>query len=87
MDNLFEVMHHTVEPPLNVHFDLASQRPPLSSLLGAEIAKDWCHHGEPLTIYLPCFWRVDLRDHLLGHRLVGGRNIDGQMFAARLGVL
>jgi hypothetical protein len=87
MDNLFDIMDHTVEHPLHVHFDLASQRQPISSLLGADIAKDWFHNGEPLTIYLPCFWRVDLRDHRLGQRLVGGLNIDGQMFAARLGVL
>jgi hypothetical protein len=55
--------------------------------LAADIAKDWFHNGEPLTISLPCLWRVDLCDHLLGQRRVGGLNIDGQMFAARLGVL
>jgi hypothetical protein len=50
-------------------------------------AKDGSHTGEPLPIPLPCSWRVDLRDQLLGPRLGGGLNINGQMYAARLGVL
>lgn len=87
LDNLVDIMHHTVEHPLHVHFDLASQRQPISSLLGTDMAKDWFHNGEPLTIDLPCCWRVDLRDHRLGQRLVGGLHRDGQIFAARLGVV
>jgi hypothetical protein len=50
--------------------------------LGPEIAKDGFHNGEPLTLYLPGFWRVDLGDHLLGQRLLGWFNVDGQMFSA-----
>jgi hypothetical protein len=87
MDDLFDIMDSTVKHPLNVHFDLAPQRQTISSLLGADIAKDWFHNGEPLTIDLPCLWRVDLCEHLLGQRRAGGLNRDGQMFAARLGVL
>jgi hypothetical protein len=87
MDNLFDMMDYTVAHPLNGHVDLTPQRQTISSLLGADIAKDWFHNGEPLTIYLPCLWRVDLCDHLLGQRRVGGLNRDGQVFAARLGVL
>lgn len=51
------------------------------------MAKAWFHNGEPLTLYLPCLWRVDLRDPLLRQRRMDGLNIDGQMFSACRGVL
>jgi hypothetical protein len=82
MDNLFDIMDHTVQQPLHVHFDLAPPRKTISALLGPDIAKDWFHHGEPLSIDLPGFWRVDLCDYLLGQRLLGRFNIEGQMFSA-----
>jgi hypothetical protein len=65
MDNLFDIMDHTVEHPLNVHFDLAPQRKTIESLLRPNIPKDRLHNGEPLAIDRSGFWRVYLGDHLL----------------------
>jgi hypothetical protein len=65
MNNLFEIMDHTVQYPLNVYFDLSPHGKVIQALLGSNIPKDGFHDGEPLAIDLPGFWRVDLRDHLL----------------------
>jgi hypothetical protein len=65
MDDLFDIMHHTVEHPLNVHFDLSSQCKTISALLRPNVPKDWFHHGEPLAIDRSGFGRVYLRDHLV----------------------
>jgi hypothetical protein len=87
MDDLLEIMDQTVEPPLKVHFNLASQRRTISSLLRTNVPTYRFHNSQPLAVDPPGFWRVDLRDHLLGQGLVGWLDKDGQMFAARLGVL
>jgi hypothetical protein len=57
-------MNHTIEYPLEVDFDLPPQRKTLSALLRPQMPKDWFHHGAPLAIDRPGFWRVSLRDHL-----------------------
>jgi hypothetical protein len=80
-------MDSAVAHPRHGHCDLAPPRETISPRLGADVPQDGCHHGEPLTIFLPCLWRVDLGDHRLGPRRVGGLTLDGQLCAACLGVV
>jgi hypothetical protein len=87
MDDRFEIMDHTVEHPLHVHFALAPHGQTISALLRPHIPTDWFPNGEPLAIDRTGCWRVSLRDHLVGPGLVGWLDKDGQMFAACLSML
>jgi hypothetical protein len=60
----FDGVSATVEHPLHVDVDLPPQRKAIYALLRTHVPKDWCHHGEPLTIELSCFWRISFRYHL-----------------------
>src|SRR5262245_49198707 len=77
-------MDHTVEHPLNVHLDPPSQGKTIQALLGAKVPKDRFYNGQAPPINRSGCGCIDFHDHLLGERLFGFPDQDGQMFSSGL---
>ena len=86
-DALGDMMDAAVAPPLARACALAPSWQTLSALGRPSLTKAWCHHGAPPASARAGGGRVSLRDPLLGPGLMGWLHTDGQIFAARLGVL
>ena len=63
MDNYRDGMEDIQARPSQKQLDI---REAIQSLHGFNIGKNRLHNGNPLMVYLPAFFRVDLFSHLLG---------------------
>lgn len=66
MRELLDVVHHTVELPLGIHFALASERKAIKALVVAQVAKHGLHGGNAPAVKRPALCRVDAPSHRLG---------------------
>ena len=63
--DLFDVMNHAVQQPLDIHFDFAPEGKTIQTFLSPDIGKNWFDYGEPLRVNLSSCLGVDLGGHSL----------------------
>jgi hypothetical protein len=55
MHDLFDVMNHTVQQPLDIYFDFSPEGKTVQALLSPDIGKNRLGYGEPLWVNLSSF--------------------------------
>ena len=64
--DLFYVVYHAVQEPLDIYFDFSPKSKPVKALLSSDVGKDGFGHGEPLWVNLPPPFTINLAGHSLG---------------------
>ncbi len=63
--DLFDVMNHAVQQPLDIHFDFSPKGKTVQAFLGSDIGKNRFGYSEPLRVNLSSYLGVDLGGHSL----------------------
>lgn len=64
--DLFDVMDHAVQQPLDIYFDFAPEGKTVQALLSPEVGKNRFGYGEPLRVNLLSLVGIYLGGHSLG---------------------
>jgi hypothetical protein len=70
-------MHHTIQHPLDVDSDFASECKTVQTLLRFYIGKNWLHNGKSLRIYFTTPVTIDFVLHRFG--IIGLSSADRQI--------
>jgi hypothetical protein len=82
--DLFDVVHHAIQQPLDIYFGFSSESKAIQALVGSDVGKDRFGHGKPLWINLSPQFTVDLTGHSPGKVGEFHRNRYTQIFSFAL---
>jgi hypothetical protein len=64
--DLFDMVNHALQEPLDIYFGFAPEGKSVQALLGSEVGQDWFRHGETLREDLSPPFTGNLAGHPLG---------------------